>query len=295
MECHTERNYSMIIVDYNTIAATVSYIKYCKSALISKGNIGYIIVDNSEDASGLEYLKQHYELSSVKEMDKGQIYSFELEGISVYYYATYENLGYAKGNNLGAELSYSLFGDSIFVFSNNDILFEGKLNLDIAGDKFTKDVAVVGPDILEGDKHLNPMYKKSLMNCLYGNMIKALQRKVEDHYTFSGCFWFFDSVLFKQVGGFDPNTFLYFEEYIIEERIRRAGLKMVYCPEVTVIHDHDYKKETPQHFEKVSRLFLKSLCYYAREYKGVSNIKMGFIKYPYLIILKLFVLLKHIL
>lgn len=290
----SNNNYSMIIVDYNTISATVDYIKYCNKCLLSKGNIEYIIIDNSENGNGLDYLKQHYDLLKENKTDKGSVYSFSRESKIFYYFATHENLGYARGNNLGAELSYSLFGDTILIFSNNDILFDEKADLDVAGDKFVEGVVAVGPDIVEGSTHRNPMLKKNITGCLYGNMFKFLDKADGDLYTLSGCFWLFDSELFRRIGGFDPKTFLYFEEYIIEERIRRAGFKMCYCPELVVTHNHDYKSETPQHFEKVSKLYLKSLIYYAREYKGVSSIKMGIIKYSYLIILKIFVLYKKI-
>ncbi|MCP4549382.1 MAG: glycosyltransferase family 2 protein [bacterium] len=42
--------------------------------------------------------------------------------------------------------------------------------------------------------------------------------------------------VFDQIGGFDGNYFLYFEDYDLCHRVRQAGLKIVYLPESDVIH-----------------------------------------------------------
>ncbi|CAE6888014.1 N-acetylglucosaminyl-diphospho-decaprenol L-rhamnosyltransferase [Paraburkholderia domus] len=51
----------------------------------------------------------------------------------------------------------------------------------------------------------------------------------------SGCFMFFRTKVFAQLGGFDPRYFLYFEDYDLSLRVHDVA-EVVYVPFVRVIH-----------------------------------------------------------
>lgn len=42
--------------------------------------------------------------------------------------------------------------------------------------------------------------------------------------------------VFKKIGGFDKQFFMYFEEADLSERIRKAGYKVIYYPKITIVH-----------------------------------------------------------
>lgn len=51
----------------------------------------------------------------------------------------------------------------------------------------------------------------------------------------SGCFMLFRTAVLKQLGGFDPRYFLYFEDYDLSLRAHRST-RVVYTPHVRVLH-----------------------------------------------------------
>ncbi|HET7401831.1 MAG TPA: glycosyltransferase family 2 protein, partial [Usitatibacter sp.] len=63
---------------------------------------------------------------------------------------------------------------------------------------------------------------------------------IGDHYVdgvplASGCFMLVRTALFREVGGFDPRFFMYFEDYDLSMRISRQA-RLAYAPGVRIVH-----------------------------------------------------------
>lgn len=58
---------------------------------------------------------------------------------------------------------------------------------------------------------------------------------VPDPPLVSGCFMFFRSDVFRQVGGFDPRFFLYFEDFDLSLRVASIA-RLAYVPSVRIVH-----------------------------------------------------------
>ena len=54
----------------------------------------------------------------------------------------------------------------------------------------------------------------------------------------SGCCFLISSDVFKQIGLFDDNVFLYAEEYILGKKLQNVNLMACYCPEAIIVHNH---------------------------------------------------------
>jgi N-acetylglucosaminyl-diphospho-decaprenol L-rhamnosyltransferase len=65
----------------------------------------------------------------------------------------------------------------------------------------------------------------------------------------AGMFILFHAKAYKQLQGFDESYFLYYEDVDIGRRAHRLGLKIVCCPEVSVIH----------HAQRASRLSIRHM------------------------------------
>jgi len=79
----------------------------------------------------------------------------------------------------------------------------------------------------------------------------------------------------QNVGGFDPNYFMYFEDQDLCRRFWKAGWKVVYHPEAELIHY--YRRETAdgnffqQLMHPLTRVQIKSAVYYFHKYRGEKN------------------------
>lgn len=266
--------FSVLLVDYNSIEDTLKYIQLCETYLESSVSKEYIIVDNSLSGNGYEYLYKNYEFVAQDMFEGCNVIVCNFEGIYIHCIRTLNNGGYAKGNNLAARYSGKLFPNNNFIISNNDILFLEKYNIDEI-DNLLKKYAVIGPDVITEGKHTNPVYYSGpIYNlfAIYVNSFLPLKiRPKHDNipYTFVGCFWFFNKYDFYDIGGFDENTFLYYEEPIIGEKLKKSGKKLLYYKNMCVIHNHDFSRKSACKEAKTLRIFYKSARYYEDNYIGV--------------------------
>lgn len=204
-----------------------------------------------------------------------------------------ENLGYARGNNLGVEYLNQRGAYTHYLFCNDDIEIKDSNVLEVLCRAMSTktDVACIGPKIigLEGadqsphDNYISP-YRQ-----IGWRVFRFFRKKNRDssrfqsykytksHYTYwiSGAFMLVSARDFGKVNGFDNRTFLYFEEAILAERFRKIGKKVFYEPSVCVLHyeGNSTKQETSSFKKKIEK---ESRMLYYREYKGVGRFLLFF-------------------
>ena len=197
-----------------------------------------------------------------------------------------ENLGFAKGNNLGAEVARNQFSPDVLLFANNDIrlvdldtvdrMAAKLMSLDDAGALGPKVVGLDGrlqspePFISFWDRHV-ALYWRSLFSAKPGKPFwEEYSQTAQEgfHYRISGSFFMVKAKDYFTCGKMDPNTFLYAEEMILSERLKRIGKKVYYYPEVSVVHEHG--ATTRKYYDKVRirELKYRSEKYYYKTYIG---------------------------
>jgi GT2 family glycosyltransferase len=77
----------------------------------------------------------------------------------------------------------------------------------------------------------------------------------------TGCFMFFPSAVFWEVGGFDLNIFLYYEEIDICTRLRRKGYKSIYYPQVSFQHSQGESTNKQPSLTTIERYISRLYCY----------------------------------
>ena len=168
-----------------------------------------------------------------------------------------KNLGYSKGNNLGFKyvLDEGLAGiDDVALFTNEDIVIEDRRFLDKALNimEYHK-CGFLGPKIINNDgSYMMPHISKTgYLKCLFhmGNNgkidnffgINKRLKKVKEPlevFLLNGACFFCSISDFIKVDMFDTNTFIYYEEELIFRRVRGEGIKVIYDPGITVLHEH---------------------------------------------------------
>jgi len=201
-----------------------------------------------------------------------------------------ENLGFAKGNNLGAVFSLKHFDITHFLVSNNDIRF---INDDVVERLIEKldtltDIGMIGCKVvgLDGANQspepysafwsryiwmywLTPFLTSTKKTKIF--QLDYSQKAQEgEHYKIMGSFFIINALDFKNCGMMDPNTFLYAEEMILSDRLKKINKNTYYYPAVAVLHEHG--KTINQYFKiaKSMKLQFESEVYYYRTYHGVS-------------------------
>lgn len=222
----------ILVINYNDYPTTIQFIENVKNFKC----LDYIVVlDNcSTDDS----------FSKLKAYENDLIHVIQSE----------KNKGYAYAINYGAKYLMKIFGDCNIIVSNSDIIIKNeKTILDLIHSK-NDEMAILAPIINEhgkldrGWKIPSPI-QDSLMNLIYlHRFLKPLFLYYNDDYyngknlveveAVTGCFFMIDSKHLEEVGFFDENTFLYYEENIIAKKLKDKDLKTYIDCNACVIHNH---------------------------------------------------------
>lgn len=301
--------YSLILVDYNALEPTISYIDACKKALGKTGASHIVIIENGNIPNATAKLAEKYGPAETLQVSgiSQALYRFCLDEQEIIYCDSGDNLGYAKGNNLGAKIAKNLWADPYYIISNNDLVFENEFDLDKANALFDSDpqIGIIGPQVMTPEgasqsphKWINA-YRRLVIFiqlCSLGNILpKKLYRKLKgwlcedlcvDAVTgpcgwVSGCFMILRASAFHEAGMFDPYTFLYAEEPILARRMERAGYSVWFCRELAVIHNHAQTTKNALSRLKILDLDFHAMCYYYKTYTSASKLVLLLAKWNF--------------
>ena len=93
-----------------------------------------------------------------------------------------------------------------------------------------------------------------------------------------GCFFIIDSKALEKINYLDENTFLYYEENILSQKLKVKGYKTIIDNEVIIYHDHE--KTIGKNFKNVDKykIVKQSMMYYEKEYNDASNFQLFILK-----------------
>ena len=253
---HTKK-FSFVILHYITLEDTIkcveSIVKNCK-----KYDYNIVIVDNgSPNNSGEELISKYSNSKRIKVISSN------------------ENLGFAKGNNLGFVYAKNNFNPDFIILCNNDTYLKDEDFCEKIAKEYSKSqFALMGPKIILKDgtlnnvteanldiKTLRKQYSKYRMNYfiakippLYGikQFLKKLLKRGKilsnskydptkryEDVIIHGAFLIFSKKYIEMFDGLDDRTFLYREEELLYIRIKNNNLKTVYNPAVRIVHSED--------------------------------------------------------
>lgn len=275
---------AVIIVSYKANDLTVSYIKN----ELSKITIPYVavIVNNGATSASDKDLADRLNAEVVADISK-----FGHTEATCYVISNPENSGFAKGNNIGAEFARVHFSPKYLLFSNNDIVFESENVVETLIKKISEDsnIGMIGPNIkgLEG-KPQSPMPFRGFWSHLVlmlvltpfltlnrkqriFNLDYAVKAREGFHYALQGSFFLLTASAFFDCGMMDPNTFLYGEELILAERLKKINKKLYYFPQVEVVHAHHQTINKHLTNKVNDSIYFNSLCYYYQTYFNIKK------------------------
>lgn len=265
---------AVIIVNYNDIQSTVEYVNKIKEYnIIDK----IVVVDNLSTTIGaFEKLK-------------------ELENEKVYVIQSDKNGGYNYGNNYGIKfLEEKNEQYDYFVISNPDIDIEEKAiinSLEVL--KESNDIAVVAPRMLNKDKNpirrsawklrsfsLDVIHSTRFLEILFYKKLRAGEYLEKDYENekleveaISGSFFIIKNEVLKEIGLFDENVFLFYEEDILAKTLKDKNYKTISLNSESFIHyESQTIGKTFNYYNKVKNLY-KSKMYYQIKYNKINSIQ----------------------
>lgn len=246
-----------VILHYMTDGDTIECIESIKR-FIDTANYRIVVVDNASGNGSFDRLQNSY-----------------LKAEKIVLIENQENLGFARGLNVGIAYARSNWNTRFIAAINNDTMLLKNAFWEIIQRKFEQyHFAVMGPMIMtkDGRLNVNPIrntirskkevkssinrYKRIMGLCqchLYFiyRYINALKNKNDQKkiskvhlseqldYKLHGSFWIFSELYFAKFNEIDPATFLYGEEDILYLHLMKNGLHTLYCPEIKIYHKED--------------------------------------------------------
>lgn len=277
---------TIIIINYKSEQLTVDYITKELSKL--EGEFNTIVVNNAATSDSNNYLCKALEAEMVS------LDNFKESKKRRYIVPAKENLGFAKGNNLGAEIAVKYLKSRYLLFSNNDIVIKDTDIIDRLTEKLDADnrIGIIGPEVigLKGERQSPEPYKPFLDRYCWmylSTPFMSLEKKRKKfkldytmnaqegfHYKISGAFFVVRTVDFIQCGMMDPYTFLYAEETILTERMKRIGKEPYYLPKVSVVHAHGLTTKKSIGKKGINKYMLESEKYYYHKYMNTPKWKL---------------------
>lgn len=244
-------HFAFVILHYGSADVTMSAIHSVMSLEKANDELSVVVVDNASPGETGDVV--HNQLKSLQHC---------------YFLSSEENLGFARGNNLGFAFAKNELKADFIILMNNDAVVESPDFCELVAEDFAKEhFAVLGPYVhTPNGKCQNPLRKKLLKGLrlkltqvyLWIDLIltwmfiapfvsKFCARKknaaflkdespmndVELH----GSFLIFSPLYIQKFDGLDDRTFMYCEEEFLFARCVANGLKSRYNPAISVFHN----------------------------------------------------------
>ncbi len=223
---------SIVIVNYKSEEKTLACLNAIKAGDMSGLKYEIIVVDNASGDEMRDVLRLHKD---------------------IYFKRSSQNLGMGGGNNYGIK---DARGKYILVLNPDTLVSPKAIKTLFEYIKNHLEAGIVGPKLLNTDgslqyscarfpKFYTPLLrrtfvgklgKKHLANFMMMDFGHDVIRPVD--WLMGSCLMINREALQKIGGGFDESFFMYFEDIDLCRRMWKAGFKVIYNPEVVVVHDH---------------------------------------------------------
>ncbi len=215
----------------------------------------------------------------------------DVEFSEVRYFKNQKNLGFGSAMNVGAREAK---GRYIFIFNPDIVVPEGSIEGLVTYMDTHKDVGMCGPRLINPDGGLQfssyrlpnlwipvyrrtplgrfPFAKKAVANYLMYDFDHAHEQPVD---ALIGAAMFCRAEMLRDVGLFDEDFFLYYEDNDLCRRFWEKGYRVMYFPGVSMTHYH--RRATAdggllkQLMNRMTWIQIHSALKYAKKYRGKSN------------------------
>lgn len=225
---------SVIIVNYNGYQDTIE----CLHSLKAQTGVDCtpLVIDNASQNGSAAYIRAAHPDVEVLE--------------------TTRNLGFAGGNNAGIERALAQGCDFLFLVNNDTTLEPNCLHHLLACAQSRPDAAVIIPAIYYYGDKTKPWFtgsRASLENGIFRHdetdLCVAGSETPFDVPWVTGCAMLVPAARMREIGGFDPRYFCYYEDVDWSLRATEVNAACVLCPKALLYHK--VFGSSPKHSKKI--------------------------------------------
>ncbi len=260
-----KKELSIIIVNYKNYSLTI---KCVNSVVENLSSLDYeiIIIDNNSPNDSFEQIN-----SVFNDNDKIKIIKNK------------ENTGFGGANNLGVEMSK---GKYILLLNPDIIIISNAISKMLNYLKENDEIGLLSGKLLNDDytvqyscRRILPFGKFLICRTPFSKFVsKNTREKINDFYLMKdfnhnevaevewvmGACMLIKKSLFKKLGGFSKDYFMYFEDVDLCYKVRANNKKVIYLPEAKMIHLH--RQESTKKISKMTIIHLKSMLKFYYKY-----------------------------
>jgi len=278
----------IVILNYNNYLDTIN----CFQSILnqrSRNHLHIVIVDNYSQNDSITQIINYFSQNNLElhVVNENEINNFPSSFTLI---KATKNFGYAGGNNIGIHFLLKTNIDNILIL-NNDILFkEDIISPMIESLNNHPGIGLISPLLVKPDGTIDynccrynpsnkiffteslkflklPFFnKENSKKYLFKTKPELLQQEIVTCDIVSGACILAKKTTWELLNGFDPNTFLYYEENILFEKLKNKNLKSAILTTVRAIHlGAKSTKQIKNTF--LLKTELKSLTYYLKTYR----------------------------
>ena len=251
-------NIVFVILHYLDLESTLDTVKYIDNQICNKNmNVSLLIVDNNSNNESGIYLRNLFK-----------------NRLDIKVIINKENLGFAKGNNIGYSFAKSNLDPDLIIVMNNDVFIKDERFLIKLAKIDLTNIHIIGPNIITKDGiYQNPfrvdkISKKTALKIHTYNLLiytlfnipvlnkivlsvlntknesknKSSEKPNIDHFNvvLHGSVLIYTYNWIKNEDfAFLPETFMYMEEDILYEYINKKSYSTMFSNELSVVHMED--------------------------------------------------------
>lgn len=265
---------SFVILHYNVIDETINCVDSIKNN-IDSNNYHIVIVDNASPNKSGDILLNKYK-----------------NDLTVSVILSRENVGFARGNNIGIDYTMSNLDSKYICCLNNDtLLFQTNFLEMIEKEYIASNAAVIGPMVFSKNNSVQPFtpsllsvyeYEQQLDKFINKKKIDTIKRYLlrfkiirfinnirkfnrknklrEKQYNvvLHGCCLIFTPIFFSKLSGFNPKTFMFREEELLYISLKKENLISLYSPLINIKHLEDIATDSAYKSTEEKERFLIS-------------------------------------
>jgi GT2 family glycosyltransferase len=268
-----KKSLSIIIINYNLAKEIENCLESLSNKIVSNQDINFevIIVDNNSPDKELPLVEKKLASDTIK-----------------FYYLD-ENVGFGKGCNYG----FSKASGKYICFLNPDTLIKEDIFSHIISQfENDKSIGIIGPkqQVREPLFDFSAGYSPNIifeffnlfgLGIYFEGFLISLITKIKKNKKLKvkwilGAAIFIKSELFKEIGGFDKDYFMFFEELDLCKRVANQKLKIIYCPEYRIHHIGSVSGKKDYTLYTI-RTYISKNIYLSKHYKYFYGFTMKFL------------------